>query len=49
MRSLLPVFLVLTAALAPAAELPDGPGKAETVRLCGKCHSLDQEIGRAHV
>src|SRR5579863_2377373 len=28
--------------LASAADLPDGPGKAETTRLCGKCHSLDQ-------
>ena len=25
-----------------AADLPDGPGKAETTRVCGKCHSLDQ-------
>ncbi len=27
-----------------AADLPDGPGKAETTRVCGKCHSLDQAI-----
>jgi len=27
-----------------AAVLPDGPGKAETVKLCGKCHSLDQAV-----
>src|SRR5436190_7450897 len=27
-----------------AAVLPDGTGKAETVRLCGKCHSLDQAV-----
>ncbi len=25
-----------------AATLPDGPGKVETTRLCGKCHTLDQ-------
>lgn len=30
--------------LAPAAVLPEGPGKAETVKLCGKCHSLDQAV-----
>ena len=24
-----------------AATLPDGPGKAETTRVCGKCHTLD--------
>jgi competence protein ComEA len=27
---------------AKAAELPDGPGKAVTVRLCGKCHSAEK-------
>ncbi len=40
-----PVALAL--AILPAslaAVLPDGPGKAETVRLCGKCHSLDQAV-----
>jgi quinoprotein glucose dehydrogenase len=44
MRSPLPVRFLFTAALALAAELPDGPGKAEAVRLCGKCHSLDQAV-----
>ena len=29
---------------AHGATLPDGPGKAETVRVCGKCHSLDQAV-----
>src|SRR5262249_4898809 len=24
-----------------AASLPDGPGKIETTRVCGKCHTLD--------
>jgi len=24
------------------ADIPDGAGKAETVRVCGKCHSVDQ-------
>jgi len=27
-----------------AAVLPDGPGKAETVKLCGRCHTLDQTV-----
>jgi len=36
--------LVSAASLASAAVLPDGPGKAETGRLCGKCHTLDQAI-----
>ena len=25
-------------------KLPDGPGKAETTRVCSKCHSLDQAV-----
>lgn len=25
-------------------KLPDGPGKTETTRVCGKCHSLDQAV-----
>ena len=37
---------LLLAALCPlhAAVLPEGAGKAETVKLCGKCHSLDQSV-----
>lgn len=43
------VACLLTASLAAAgfafsATLPDGPGKAETTRVCGKCHSLDQAV-----
>src|SRR5579859_5041179 len=30
--------------LANAADLPEGPGRVETTRVCGKCHSLDQAI-----
>ena len=30
------------ASSALCADLPDGPGKAETTRVCGKCHSLEQ-------
>jgi len=33
---------VLALVLAAKAELPDGPGKAETLRLCGKCHSAEK-------
>ena len=32
------------ASFTSAATLPEGPGKAETTRICGKCHSLDQAI-----
>jgi hypothetical protein len=37
------VFAAATASvgLAPA-QLPDGPGKAETVKLCGTCHPADR-------
>ncbi len=27
-----------------AARLPDGPGKAETVKLCSQCHELDRSV-----
>ena len=27
-----------------AVVLPNGPGKAETTKVCGKCHSLDQAV-----
>jgi quinoprotein glucose dehydrogenase len=36
--------LLVGVSFANAATLPDGPGKAETTRLCAKCHSLDQAI-----
>jgi hypothetical protein len=38
------IALLSTACLSFAAVLPDGAGKAETVKLCGKCHSLDQTV-----
>jgi quinoprotein glucose dehydrogenase len=37
------VFLC-AASFAHAATLPDGPGKAETIRVCGKCHLVDQAV-----
>ena len=42
--SILILALFSAASLSSAAVLPDGPGKAETVKLCGKCHTLDQAI-----
>jgi quinoprotein glucose dehydrogenase len=38
----LTVALLSAAAFARSATLPDGPGKAETVRVCGKCHPVEQ-------
>jgi quinoprotein glucose dehydrogenase len=35
---------LIAAGSAAAAVLPEGEGKEETVRLCGKCHSLDQSV-----
>lgn len=34
--------LSCAAGLSYAADLPEGAGKAETVRVCSKCHSLEQ-------
>lgn len=48
MRHFATIFCLLLAApqlsTAAAPTLPDGPGKAETIRLCGKCHSLEQTV-----
>lgn len=33
--------LLCAAGLSKAAVLPEGTGKAETVKLCGRCHSLE--------
>ncbi|OYW09950.1 MAG: hypothetical protein B7X34_05665 [Acidobacteriia bacterium 12-62-4] len=41
MRSLLILVLALPAA---AQTLPDGPGKAETERLCKQCHEIARAI-----
>jgi competence protein ComEA len=38
--------IALVAALAAGAwaQLPDGPGKAETEKLCSQCHELERSI-----
>ena len=38
------VFLALAATMAFGAELPDGPGKAATVRICSKCHAVEKAV-----
>ena len=38
------ITLLCAASLSNAAVLPEGAGKAETVKLCGRCHSLDQAV-----
>ena len=40
----LSAIFLCASCLAHAATLPEGPGKAETTRVCGKCHSLDQAV-----
>jgi competence protein ComEA len=40
--SLLLLAFTATTAVTFAADLPDGPGKAATVRVCGKCHSAEK-------
>lgn len=37
--------LLMEGLASPArAELPDGPGKATTVRICGKCHAPEKAV-----
>ena len=36
------VFGLVILALTAKADLPEGPGKAATVRVCGKCHSPEK-------
>ena len=37
-----PCFLAQEKAPEKQPDLPEGPGKATVVRLCGKCHGLDR-------
>ena len=44
-----PRIALLTAAMAVSAaggwaQLPDGPGKAETARICKNCHELERSL-----
>jgi competence protein ComEA len=34
----------LAAPMAFGADLPDGPGKAATVRICSKCHAVEKAV-----
>ena len=43
-RVSLPAVFLFAAFVVHAATLPDGPGKVETTRVCGKCHSLEQAV-----
>ena len=36
------VVAMLVSSGAAAGQLPDGPGKQETVRLCGACHEAER-------
>jgi competence protein ComEA len=38
------LFLVFLIALPVFAQLPDGPGKAETQKICSQCHDLARSI-----
>jgi competence protein ComEA len=35
-------FLTAISGIAPAADLPPGPGHDELVKVCGNCHSAEQ-------
>ena len=43
-RSAALTTLVLLATAATAQQLPDGPGKAETEKVCSQCHELARSI-----
>jgi competence protein ComEA len=44
MRHILPSLILLIPTLAFGAELPDGPGKAATIRICSKCHAVEKAV-----
>lgn len=49
MRSVFPwsiktVVAAVVFAAAAHAQLPDGPGKAETQKICSQCHELERSI-----
>jgi competence protein ComEA len=38
------ILLTVSAAISFAADLPDGPGKAATIRVCSKCHAIEKAV-----
>ncbi len=38
------LFLMMGAAFSNAQQLPDGPGKPETQKLCSQCHEISRSI-----
>jgi competence protein ComEA len=38
------LFALLTLSGAYAADLPPGPGKAETEKICGTCHEIERSV-----
>ena len=42
--SFLPVLLVLSITGALAQELPDGPGRDETIKMCKQCHEMARSV-----
>ena len=39
-----PFLAVMPLAAGVAADLPEGPGKAETVKLCAACHEMGKSV-----
>ena len=49
MKIALIVLFAMTAFAAPAEDkLPDAPGKATFVKICGDCHAADVVTGMGH-
>jgi competence protein ComEA len=44
MHSVFRLSISLLFAAGAAAQLPDGPGKAETEKLCVQCHELERSV-----
>jgi competence protein ComEA len=38
------IALLVLFAYGASAQLPDGPGKAETAKICSQCHELERSI-----
>ncbi|MEZ5401334.1 MAG: helix-hairpin-helix domain-containing protein [Bryobacteraceae bacterium] len=44
--SLAPYALALCTPMLLAADLPDGPGRAELDQLCAKCHEIERSVSK---